>query len=94
MKIPHTALAPDTLRNLVEEFVTREGTDYGPHDYSLTDKVQHVMRQLERGTATIVYDGKTQTCHIETRDRLSKPQAEEPSEDPSAEQPEQQQEHE
>jgi uncharacterized protein YheU (UPF0270 family) len=27
--VPHTALAPDVLRRLIEEFVTRDGTDYG-----------------------------------------------------------------
>ncbi|HTQ98673.1 MAG TPA: YheU family protein [Candidatus Acidoferrum sp.] len=72
MEIPHTALEPDTLRNLVEEFVTREGTDYGPNVYSLDDKVRHVLRQLDRGTVVIVYDGGTQTCHIETRERLNR----------------------
>lgn len=71
MEIPHTALAPETLRNLVEEFVTREGTDYGNHEYSLDDKVRHVVRQLEHGTAVIVYDSNSETCHIETRDRLA-----------------------
>jgi uncharacterized protein len=71
MEIPHTALAPETLRNLVEEFVTREGTDYGNHDYSLQDKVRHVLRQLERGNVVIIYDSKSETCHIETRERLA-----------------------
>lgn len=73
MEIPHTALAPDTLRNLVEEFVTREGTDYGNHVYSLQDKVGHVLRQLEQGSAVIVYDSESETCHIETCDRLNQP---------------------
>ena len=70
MEIPYTALAPDTLRNLVEEFVTREGTDYGSHVYSLQDKVRHVLRQLEQGSAVIVYDSESETCHIESRERL------------------------
>jgi uncharacterized protein len=74
MEIPANALATATLRNLVEEFVTREGTDYGSHDYSLQDKVRHVLRQLERGSAVIVYDAKSETCHIETRERLAQSQ--------------------
>ena len=65
MIIPHTALAEDTLRNLVEEFVTREGTDYGDRLYTLEDKVRQVMRQLEEGSAVILYDSRTETCHIE-----------------------------
>ena len=74
MEIPHTALAPDTLRNLVEEFVTREGTDYGAQVFSLDDKVRHVMRQLEQGRAVIVYDSETETCHIHQRDGFSRQQ--------------------
>ena len=71
MEIPHTALSLETLNNLVEEFVTREGTDYGNHEYSLADKVRQVLRQIERGSAVIVYDSHSETCHIETSDRLA-----------------------
>ncbi len=70
MQIPHTALSPDALQNLLEEFVTREGTDYGQHTYSLADKVRHVRRQVETGRAVILYDPRTSTCHIEVRERL------------------------
>lgn len=64
MRIPHTALAADTLRNLIEEFVTREGTDYGEQLYSLADKVAQVRRQLEKGLVVIVYDPHSESCHI------------------------------
>jgi uncharacterized protein YheU (UPF0270 family) len=70
MEIPHTALEPDTLRNLVEEFVTREGTDYGDYTGSLADKVRQVLRQIESGRAVILYDADSASCHIELRDRL------------------------
>jgi uncharacterized protein YheU (UPF0270 family) len=64
MRIPHTALAEDTLRNLIEEFVTREGTDYGERLFSLADKVVHVRRQLDKGSVVIVFDPHTESCHI------------------------------
>lgn len=70
MLIPHGALAPETLRNLIEEFVTREGTDYGGPEYSLADKVAQVRRQLERGLVVIVYDPQTQSCHMLPREQL------------------------
>lgn len=69
MRIPHTALSADALQNLLEEFVTREGTDYGSHVYSLEDKVRHVRRQLEAGRVVILYDPRSATCHIETSER-------------------------
>ena len=68
MRIPHTALSESALNNLIEEFVTREGTDYGEHAYKLADKVAQVHRQLEHGSAVIVYDPATSTCHIMTMD--------------------------
>ncbi len=70
MQIPHEALAEETLRNLLEEFVTREGTDYGSFQYSLADKVAKVMQQLTDGRAVILYDPEHMTCHIEMKDRL------------------------
>lgn len=70
MRIPYTALAPATLHNLIEEFVTREGTDYGEREYALADKVRQVERQLQQGTVVIVYDPHSQSCHILPRDQL------------------------
>lgn len=70
MRIPHTALASYTLHNLVEEFVTREGTDYGAQVYSLADKVSQVLRQLDQGRVVILYDPQTGSCQIELADRV------------------------
>jgi len=68
MKIPHTALPPETLRGIVEEFVTREGTEYGARDYSLDEKVTHVLGQLERNEVVIQYDPDSQTCNLVNKD--------------------------
>ncbi|MGH7818980.1 MAG: YheU family protein [Candidatus Binatia bacterium] len=62
--VPHTALSPEALRGLVEELVTRDGTDYGPRERSLEEKVASVMRQLERGEAKIVFDPVTGTANV------------------------------
>lgn len=68
VEIPYQSLSPTALRGLVEEFVTREGTDYGHGNYSLEDKVQAVLRQLDRGDVKILFDPKTETCNIVTKD--------------------------
>ena len=62
--IPHAALASDLLKGIVESFVLREGTDYGAREASLEQKVAHVMRQLERGEAQIVFDPHSQTVTL------------------------------
>ncbi len=62
--IPHTELSADALQGVIESFVLREGTDYGTHDVSLQQKVAHVLRQLERKEAKIVFDPNTESIDI------------------------------
>jgi uncharacterized protein YheU (UPF0270 family) len=62
--VPYTELAEDVLHAVVESYVLREGTDYGEKEFSLADKVSHVMRQLQRGEARIVFDPATDTVSI------------------------------
>lgn len=65
--IPHTELSADALQGVIESFVLREGTDYGTQDYSLQQKVAHVLRQLERKEAQIVFDPDTESVDIVIR---------------------------
>jgi uncharacterized protein YheU (UPF0270 family) len=62
--IPHRELSPEALAGVIESFVLREGTDYGAREYSLEEKVAHVLRQLERGEAQIVFDAQTESVDI------------------------------
>lgn len=56
VEVPHAQLAPEVLRRLVEEFVTRDGTDYGVVERTLAEKVAAVMQQLRAGELMIVVD--------------------------------------
>jgi uncharacterized protein YheU (UPF0270 family) len=71
MIIPHQMLSPETLQGVIEAFVTREGTDYGTQDISLTTKVLQVWQQLDAGTAVLVYDEDTESCTIQPTNQLS-----------------------
>jgi uncharacterized protein YheU (UPF0270 family) len=62
--VPYAELAADLLHAVVESYVLREGTDYGEKEYSLDDKVAHVMNQLKRGDAQIVFDPETESVSI------------------------------
>ena len=57
-------LSPTALRGLVEEYVSREGTDYGPGEWTLDDKVDQVLAQIDRGEARIVFDLELETASI------------------------------
>lgn len=61
MLIPHTLLEADTLTRLIEDFVTREGTDNGD-DTPLITRVERVRQALARGTAVILFDPDSQQC--------------------------------
>jgi len=62
--VPYTELAADLLHAVVESYVLREGTDYGEKEFSLEDKVAHVISQLQRGDAQIVFDPETESVSI------------------------------
>ena len=64
VEVPHTELAPETLRNLAEEFVTRDGTDYGAEEKTLEQKVAGLMRELESGEAKIYFEAESGTVNI------------------------------
>jgi len=64
VKIPIDRLGPDTLQGVIEEFVSRDGTDYGEHEVAVATKVRQVQRQLESGAAVLVYDDETGTCTV------------------------------
>ena len=62
--VPYAELKPDVLHAVVESYVLREGTDYGEREFSLAEKVAHVITRLERGEAQIVFDPETETVSI------------------------------
>jgi len=64
VEVPHRQLSPEALRGVIESFVLREGTDYGEREVTLAQKVAHVMRQLERGEARLLFDPNTESVHI------------------------------
>ena len=72
MIISHEKLSPEALQALIEEFVTRDGTDTGYEKKSLVNDVAMVKRQQKRGDAVIVYDKGTKTSNIVPRDHLKK----------------------
>ena len=60
MRIPHSLLSSAALRAVVEEFVTRDGTDHT----SVEQRIQEVLRHLEVGRVALHFDDTTKTCNI------------------------------
>lgn len=64
MIIPHQQISADALQGLIEEFITREGTDYGWDESPLATKVAQVKRQIDAGDVVIVFDPATESVSL------------------------------
>jgi len=64
MDIPLESLSPEALQGVIDDFILREGTDYGIAEATLTKKRQDVLRQLEKGKAKIVFDAETESITL------------------------------
>ena len=70
MIIPIDQLDEQTLCNIIESFVLREGTDYGDVEVSLQDKVVEVKQQLHRGDVLLVYSELHESVDIVPKNKF------------------------
>ncbi|MEQ8803815.1 YheU family protein [Haliea sp.] len=68
LEIPPARLAPDALAGLLEEFASRDGTDYGDRELSLEEKVANLRRQLDSGDMRLLYDSDSESWDLVSRD--------------------------
>ena len=69
MKIPYNELSETALNGVLDDYVLREGTDYGDfregqEAQSLTAKRQAVLRLLQTGAAELWFDAETETTTL------------------------------
>jgi uncharacterized protein YheU (UPF0270 family) len=63
-KIPVNKLSHKALQGVIEEFISRDGTDYGEIEVSAETKFRHVKQKLENGLAVLIFDDETATTNI------------------------------
>jgi len=49
---------------VIEEYISREGTDYGHREYSFEEKIEKVRSQLINGEIKLLFDSKTASCNL------------------------------
>lgn len=64
IEVPYDRINPETLRHMIQEFVTRDGTDWGDAGCTLEDKVRQVLQQLRTGKVKVVFDLRSQTANV------------------------------
>lgn len=62
--IPFAELEKDTLETVLEEIVTRDGTDYGLVEISTAAKVQQALQQLRSGQICLCFDSESESCNL------------------------------
>ena len=63
-EVPYEQINPDTLRNMVAEFVTREWSDLSDSGYTLEEKIEQVLQQLKEKKVKVVFDFTSGTANI------------------------------
>ena len=63
-RIPIIKLSHSALQGVIEEFVSREATDYGEKEIPWDIKLNRVRQKLEDGSAILLYDDETETTTI------------------------------
>jgi len=69
--IPYQSLSADALRGILEEFVNREGTDYGENEWSFEDKLESLWSQLKAGDIVVVFDQASETTGLVAKQDLA-----------------------
>tara|TARA_R110002073_G_scaffold2938_4_gene19379 strand:+ start:154724 stop:154978 length:255 start_codon:yes stop_codon:yes gene_type:complete len=68
MLVPWDQVNQETLTSLLEEFVTRDGTDYGEREISVASRVAQAMNRLKGGEVVIWFDAVTESVTLMTKD--------------------------
>lgn len=64
VEVPYQQIDPETLQRMIQEFVSRDGADWGDAGCTLAEKVEQVLQQLRHKQAKIVFDLRSQTVNI------------------------------
>lgn len=62
--VPKEKLSKEALSALIEEYILREGTDYGHSEKSLEQKKESIMKQLNQKHIQIVFSSLTENCTL------------------------------
>jgi uncharacterized protein YheU (UPF0270 family) len=67
VEVPYQDINRETLRNMIEEFVSRDGADWGDTNGSMEAKIEQVLCQFKAGKIKVVFDLTSQTANIVTK---------------------------
>lgn len=69
--IPYDSLAPDTLETILDDIVSRDGTDYGDYELSVAQKRQQALQSLKKGEAVLLFDTESETIKMVRKEDMT-----------------------
>lgn len=69
--IPYKSLSKEALGGVIQDFILREGTDYGARELSYEEKQNRVIKQLDSGYISLVFDPTLESCTLIKSEELN-----------------------
>ena len=69
VEVPPQRLPPEVLQALLEEYASRDGTDYGERELSLQSKVDNLQGQLAANDLCILFEAESEQWDLVPRDQ-------------------------
>lgn len=69
--LPHQ-LSESALKGIIENFILREGTDYGLAEVSYESKEKQILKQIDKGEIKIIFDQSSETVSLLTASDFKK----------------------
>lgn len=70
VEVPVDRVAPDSLQGLLEEYASRDGTDYGLYETPLGERVAELRRGLSSGELALLFNSSDESWDILQAERV------------------------
>lgn len=67
IEISPSDISEHALKCIIENFILREGTDYGREEVAYEKKADQIRKQLDRGDIKMIFDQSTETVSFITK---------------------------
>lgn len=64
IEVPADQLSESAMAGVIENFILREGTDYGAVEASYDTKAAQILRQIKRGEIRLIFDQESETVSL------------------------------
>jgi hypothetical protein len=71
IRVPLERVDAGVLNSMLEDYASRDGTDYGARELDLGEKVANLQAQLRAGSLAIVYDLASEQWDLLPQEQLA-----------------------